>query len=100
MHGSTSDVRDEGKRVIQEQREKMEAGKRAASAVIAAHIVIPTRQRILTDQQVRDILAISDSIGITNCGCRVCQGNYSSPLDVNNNCGVKRLFRFCRYGSQ
>ena len=82
MHGSTSDVSDEGKKVIQEQREKMEAGKRVSSAVIAANIVIPTRQRILTDQQVREILNISDSVGITNCGCRVSEGNCDSPIDI------------------
>ncbi len=82
MHGSTTDVSDEGKRVIQEQREKMEAGTRASSAVIAANIVIPTRQRILTDQQVREILAVSDAVGITNCGCRLSEGNCDSPIDI------------------
>ncbi len=82
MHGSTSDISDDGKRFIQEQHEEMEAGKRSPSTVIAANIVIPTRQRILTDQQVRDILAIADSVGITNCGCRVSEGNCDSPIDI------------------
>ena len=82
MHSSTSDVSDEGKRVIQEQRKKMEAGTRASSAVIAANIVIPTRQRILTDQQVREALSVSDSVGITDCGCRIAEENCDTPVDV------------------
>ena len=76
------EVSDKGKRVIHEQREKMKAGKRAPSVVIAANIVIPARQRILTDQQVREALTISDSVGITACGCRVSEDNCDAPVDV------------------
>ena len=82
MHHPISDVSDKGKRVIQEQREKLEAGKRASSTVIAVNIVIATRQRILTDQQFREILTVSDSIGLTECGCRLSEDNCDSPIDV------------------
>jgi ferredoxin len=82
MHDSTSDVSDKGKKVILEQREKMEAGKRSSSVVIPANIVVPARQRILTDQQVRDALSISDNVGVTDCGCRLSEDNCTHPIDV------------------
>jgi len=82
MQGQTSDISDKGKRVIEEQREKIAAGKRAPSTVIAANIVITARQRVLTDQQVREILTVSDSIGIMECGCRLAEGKCDTPIDV------------------
>jgi Fe-S-cluster-containing hydrogenase component 2 len=82
MQGATTDVSDKGKRVIQEQREKLADGRREPSTVIPVNLVIPARQRILTNQQVREILTTSDSVGITECGCRVSEGNCDAPVDV------------------
>jgi Pyruvate/2-oxoacid:ferredoxin oxidoreductase delta subunit len=82
MRDATPEVSDELRRVIQDQRERLEAGKRAPSTVIPVNIVIPARQRILTDRQVRDILSVSDSVGITDCDCRVSEANCASPVDV------------------
>ena len=82
MEGDVTKVSDNGKRVILEQRQKLEEGKRGPSTVIPVNMVIPARQRILTDAQVREILTTSDSVGITQCGCRVSEGNCTSPLDV------------------
>jgi Pyruvate/2-oxoacid:ferredoxin oxidoreductase delta subunit len=82
MQGTTSDVSDKGKKVIDEQRQKLAEGKREPSTVVPVNIVIPARQRVLTDQQVREILTTSDSIGITDCGCRLAEGNCDNPVDV------------------
>ncbi len=67
---------------IQDERRRLEEGKREPSTVIPVNIVIPARQRILTDQQVREILTTSDHVGITECGCRASEGNCDSPHDV------------------
>jgi hypothetical protein len=82
MRSSTSDISDNAKRAIQENREKKEKGERAPSVIIAANIVIPTRQRILTDKQVIEILTTSDSIGITECSCRLSESFCDSPLET------------------
>jgi len=82
MDANPSEVSDELKRVIEDERQKLEEGKREPSMVIPVNIVIPARQRILTDQQVREILTTSDSIGITDCGCRLSEGNCDNPVDV------------------
>jgi len=69
-------VSDELKAEVEDLRQKLAAG------VIPVNVVIPARQRILTDEQVRQILSTSDNVGVTDCGCRASEGNCDSPVDV------------------
>jgi Pyruvate/2-oxoacid:ferredoxin oxidoreductase delta subunit len=82
MRSSEPDISEKGMKIIEEQRQKLDEGKRVPSTVMSVNIRVPARQHILTDQQVRDILSTSDHIGITNCDCRTAEGNCKSPVDV------------------
>jgi ferredoxin len=75
-------VSDELPSMVREERKKIVEGERMASTVIPVNLVVPARQRVLTDQQVRDILATSGAVGVTDCSCRSIGGDCGSPLDV------------------
>jgi ferredoxin len=82
MDPGSAEISDELKKTIDDQRKRLAEGKREPSTIIPVNLVISARQRILTDQQVRDALTTSDSVGITDCFCRSTEGNCDSPLDV------------------
>jgi Pyruvate/2-oxoacid:ferredoxin oxidoreductase delta subunit len=82
METRSTKITEDLRKIVEAQRKRLEEGKREPSSVIPVNIVIPARQRILTDRQVRDILTTSDSVGLTDCECRVVEGNCRSPVDV------------------
>lgn len=67
---------------IEERRQLFEEGKVEASIVVPLNQAIPVRQRVLSARQVRDILASSEAVALTECDCRVAEGNCDSPNDV------------------
>jgi NAD-dependent dihydropyrimidine dehydrogenase PreA subunit len=67
---------------IEERRQLFEEGRIEASIVIPVNQAIPVKQRVLTDQQVRDILNRSEAVALTGCDCRNAEGNCDSPIDV------------------
>lgn len=67
---------------IRSRREKLEAGDVERSIVVPVNVSLPVRQRVLTDQQVRDVLASTDLVAVTECSCRATPGGCDSPRDV------------------
>lgn len=82
MRRPDAEVNQELREEILSRRERLEAGKLEPSIVVTVNLVIPARQKVLTDQQARDLLTRADAIGVTGCGCRSRVKGCDAPLDV------------------
>jgi ferredoxin len=67
---------------VRERHEKFASGQAERAVIVPIGRSLPVRQRVLTDQQVRDILKSTDLVAVTECGCRASAKRCDAPRDV------------------
>jgi len=67
---------------VRKQHAKFATGQAERSVIVPIGRALPARQRVLTDSQVRGILASTDLIAVTACDCRSTEKRCGAPTDV------------------
>jgi len=75
-------VPDSTEEQLRKRHEKFASGQAERSVIVPIGISLPARQRVLTDQQARDILTSTDLIALTSCDCRTTEQRCDAPRDV------------------